>query len=75
MAMTQCPECGKTISSKAAACPEYGCPASEFYKAEPDNSFTTVSRSGKRLFTSRYSSDKTEVRCKACKEKGKVPKE
>lgn len=30
MALIQCPECGRTISEKAAFCPGCGCPASEF---------------------------------------------
>lgn len=30
MALINCPECGKEISSKAAACPNCGCPASEW---------------------------------------------
>ena len=30
MSLINCPECGKRISDKAAACPECGCPNSEF---------------------------------------------
>lgn len=29
MALIKCPECGKEISDKAAACPNCGCPVSE----------------------------------------------
>lgn len=36
MALIKCPECGKEISDKAAACPNCGCPASEFNKTEVD---------------------------------------
>lgn len=32
MAIINCPECGKEISDKAAACPNCGCPADEFLK-------------------------------------------
>ncbi len=30
MALITCPECGRQISSKAAACPSCGCPSSDF---------------------------------------------
>lgn len=29
MALISCPECGKQISSKAAACPDCACPAAD----------------------------------------------
>lgn len=32
MALVQCPDCGKMVSSRAAVCPECGCPA-EFFKS------------------------------------------
>lgn len=32
MALIKCPECGKEISEKAAACPNCGCPSSEWKK-------------------------------------------
>lgn len=31
MALIQCPECKREISDKAAACPQCGCPQSEFH--------------------------------------------
>lgn len=34
MALIKCPECGKEISDKALACPNCGCPASEFFEEE-----------------------------------------
>lgn len=36
MALIQCPECGKTISDKASACPECGCP-SQYYTKDNNN--------------------------------------
>lgn len=36
MALIKCPECGKEISDKAAACPNCGCPASEFNKNQQE---------------------------------------
>lgn len=34
MALIKCPECGKEISDKAEACPNCGCPSSEFIKLD-----------------------------------------
>lgn len=34
MALIKCPECGKEISDKASACPNCGCPSSEFKEKE-----------------------------------------
>lgn len=34
MALITCPECGKEISDKAAACPNCGCPADEMRKEQ-----------------------------------------
>lgn len=52
MAMIQCPECGKTISDKAVACPGCGCPSSEFcteedwdyWEGEPQNEIERMAR-------------------------------
>ena len=33
MALIKCPECGKEISDKAAACPSCGCPIAEMVKS------------------------------------------
>lgn len=34
MALIQCPECKREISDKAAACPQCGCPQSEFFSSD-----------------------------------------
>ena len=47
MALIKCPECGKEISDKASACPNCGCPNSEFTnqqnsELDEDNSPYTI---------------------------------
>lgn len=39
MALINCPECGKEISDKAAACPHCGCPSSEWKNGDGLKSF------------------------------------
>lgn len=41
MALITCPECGREISDKAAACPHCGCPSSEFKTERKDPYETT----------------------------------
>lgn len=39
MALVKCPDCGKMVSTKAAACPECGCPA-EFFESNDEITVT-----------------------------------
>lgn len=49
MAMIKCPECGKDISDKAAACPNCGCPISG---ATSDSAKLTFSMASQRFLVS-----------------------
>ncbi len=47
MALTNCPECGKQISERAAACPECACPLTP--PPLPANDVQTIEQTGKQF--------------------------
>lgn len=49
MALINCPECNKEISDKAVACPNCGCPASEFAQ-QPEDTRSEVDKIADEIF-------------------------
>ena len=62
MAMIKCPECGKDISDKAAACPNCGCPVAktnEINNEQNEKGYTRIAaQSEKREVESRVTRGK-----------------